>query len=672
VKETDDQLSEVQQLRTRLQEAEQTLEAIVRGEVDALLVRRPGGTQLFTVMIEAMNEGAVKIRRDGVIVYCNRRFAEMLGTDGRDILGRRFESFVAAKDKQRFTALFKSGTRSRFVVELTLYHRSGQFIEAHISSSPLPWEKGMFFLVTDMTQRKRAEEERERLHDELDAKSRFLDSVLHQLPIGVMIAEASGRVVFRNSHVKRLLGSVHLRGRKGEKLSDLPVLRSLRTGEVVHGKEIHWPNGNGARRWLQSNAGPVRDRHGQIIAAVGTIFDITEQKSAQQRLRVEFAVTQILNEASTVQDACTRILRTMSEQFEAVRAEWWVPLPSGKQIVCAQAWQADPAALPAIRAATKNRLLSSSRSLSGRTLRQNKPIEVTDVTSRRDFVRSAAATQDGLRSAWAFPILVDRKSEGVMLFLSRNVQVLDDALRDLLTVIGSRIGEFIQRRRAEAASKNLPKRLLEAQEAERRRVARDLHDGVNQILSAAKFRLHTVRSAAQNADRKLAGRAAKVTSLLDKAIEELRHISRNLRPAELDDLGLLPALRSIAEDFNERTGIDFSLAPPKRLVELPPDIQLTLYRIFQEALTNIEKHAKATRVQCQLSCDNGEVKLTIRDNGKGFNPATARPTSQSGWGLENMRERASFAGGSLALKSLPGRGTQICVGIPLNQNNGSE
>lgn len=217
---------------------------------------------------------------------------------------------------------------------------------------------------------------------------------------------------------------------------------------------------------------------------------------------------------------------------------------------------------------------------------------------------------------------------------------------------------------AEAATRALPRLIREAQEAERRRVARDLHDSVNQILSAVKFRLTVVEEKlppqGEAADaRREVGRAR---ADLDKAIEEVRCISRNLRPSELDDLGLAAAVRSLGREFGERTGLTLDLQAGTLPGGLPPEVELSLYRILQEALGNIERHAAARRVEVRLeqAPATGALHLRIRDDGRGFDPAAARP----GMGLVDMRERAEFHGGRCLLRSAPGQGTEIEVEIP--------
>lgn len=218
---------------------------------------------------------------------------------------------------------------------------------------------------------------------------------------------------------------------------------------------------------------------------------------------------------------------------------------------------------------------------------------------------------------------------------------------------------------AEASVRRLSRSLLEAQEAERRRVARELHDGVSQVISAAKY--NAVASA-----QRLNGQAPrakqelqKISTLLDRAIQEVRRISHNLRPTVLDDLGMVAAVRSTCEDFQRRTNLVMRLRFKQVPRTITPETELAIFRILQEALTNIEKHARARAVDVRLAQSKGMLTLEIRDDGRGFNPDGSQRKASHGLGLDHMRERAGFVGGRLDVKSGFRKGTALRVRVPM-------
>ena len=242
---------------------------------------------------------------------------------------------------------------------------------------------------------------------------------------------------------------------------------------------------------------------------------------------------------------------------------------------------------------------------------------------------------------------------------------IQDQHTNTFRVIGS-IVDVTAKNKAETARKEVSKRIWNAQEQERQRVARELHDGVSQLLVSGSFRLHAVQEQIAKSDKSLARKIAEARELVEKAQREVQLISRNLRPSELDDLGLNAALRSLCAGFKKRTGIDISLDTEILAKTFAPDVELTIYRIVQEALNNVEKHARAKNVKLSLNRNSTQIVVKICDDGKGFDPKKIRKKEDSGCGLDNMRERASFLNGSVTWVSTLGKGTTVTVTLPVS------
>ena len=237
-------------------------------------------------------------------------------------------------------------------------------------------------------------------------------------------------------------------------------------------------------------------------------------------------------------------------------------------------------------------------------------------------------------------------------------------LTALLTVFGTgMIINLRERRLADAKLKKLTQRVFDAQEEERGRVARELHDGISQILVGVRYALDSARRKLERGDATAADPLGKGITSLGEAISEVRRISRDLRPAVLDDLGLGPAIKTLAEEFQTRTGITCHFDTVVFRNRLDKDAKIALYRIAQEAMTNIERHSGATKVQIDLRGHTRGATLKISDNGKGL--VGRRPASNPGLGLRNMQERMEQLGGTLRLLDVLGGGTTIEATVPL-------
>jgi len=222
-------------------------------------------------------------------------------------------------------------------------------------------------------------------------------------------------------------------------------------------------------------------------------------------------------------------------------------------------------------------------------------------------------------------------------------------------------------KRNEEQLRALTQRVVQAQEAERGRVALELHDTITQMLCAVQFRSQVLAEKLPARNRLAKAAAIKLREMIGQTVEEVERISHNLRPLVLDHLGLVAGLHETSTEFTSRTGVSVKLVCVELTRRLPADTELALYRIFQETLNNVEKHAHAHHIRVSLTKPGNLVQLAIKDDGIGFDPARlpARRKGNGGLGLLGMRERATHVGGTLTVKSVPRAGTEIEIRIPL-------
>jgi signal transduction histidine kinase len=222
-------------------------------------------------------------------------------------------------------------------------------------------------------------------------------------------------------------------------------------------------------------------------------------------------------------------------------------------------------------------------------------------------------------------------------------------------------------RRNEEKLRVLTHRVVQVQELERERVALELHDTITQMLCGVLIRIQVLMDKLAVRNDPAKAEAMKLHAIIGKTVEEVERISHNLRPSVLDHLGLVAGLHDTSKEFANRTGVAVKMVCMHLTARLPVDIELTLYRILQEALQNVEKHARASQVTVCLTKQGDIVQMTVHDDGIGFysDHHPVRQKGKGGFGLLGMRERAISVGGTLKIESTRRAGTKIEVRIPL-------
>ncbi|MFZ0427497.1 MAG: CHASE3 domain-containing protein [Acidobacteriota bacterium] len=295
----------------------------------------------------------------------------------------------------------------------------------------------------------------------------------------------------------------------------------------------------------------------------------------------------------------------------------------------------------------------------------------------RAYVKAdGAADVDVSYPHWAgpylsVPLLVEKRLVGVFKLGNDRPETFTAEYQETARELATSLAVAFQRgllfehlQSAHSRLETLSRRLLEAEETERGRLARDLHDELGQLLTAISYRL-------QSLGKKVGGTplespVAESIEVLQTAMQQVRNLALNLRPASLDDQGLVRTLEWFIERQARGTELStrFTADPPE--ISLPPELETTCFRVVQEALTNAMRYARASRLDVSLRQVNGEVELLIQDDGVGFDVEAARQKAQagSGFGLMGMGERVRLAGGHLDIESAPGAGTIIRAHFP--------
>jgi len=225
-------------------------------------------------------------------------------------------------------------------------------------------------------------------------------------------------------------------------------------------------------------------------------------------------------------------------------------------------------------------------------------------------------------------------------------------------------------KRRETLRGDLLKRVVAAQEAERQRIARELHDETGQSLTAIGLGLRGIANTLRDDIDKTALNLRQLEGMASRSLDELRRLIGDLRPSHLDDLGLAAALRWYGGEIEERTSLEFDIDVTSEPCMMTPSVNTSLFRIAQEALTNIIKHANASYVWVRLFINNENLILEVVDNGIGFDIQKTSKRNETAWGLLGMQERAALLGGVFTLISGPGESTTVRVSIPCKIEEG--
>lgn len=307
-----------------------------------------------------------------------------------------------------------------------------------------------------------------------------------------------------------------------------------------------------------------------------------------------------------------------------------------------------------------------ARNIMKRVLKVGRPVFFDDMKTHplyKKWTVHESALKAGFRSAFYIPIKSKQKTLGVIGFMgkrvhrfSRNeVRLVFSITHHLGTAVeNAQLFEAVQRSREQL--RGLAQRLQVAREEERSKVARQVHDDLGQLLTALKMELGRCAAARGS------NMAKPCFALIDPMLDTVRNIAAGLRPAVLDDLGLTEALEWQAEDFQRRTGIRCQVASRVKEDCLAPSHAVAVFRIFQEALSNVERHAGADGVKIDWERDSGDLLLRISDNGSGIKQSAL--TNPSSFGILGMKERALVCGGKLDLSGIPGKGTTVSLRIP--------
>ncbi|HWX19799.1 MAG TPA: PAS domain S-box protein [Candidatus Binatia bacterium] len=548
--------------------------------------------------------------------------------------------------------------------------------------------------------------ERRRAQEKLHIEQVFRRAIENSVPSGIAAVDLEGRQTYVNPAFCAMVGwsEQELVGARPPFLYWPPeqietIAEAL--GKVVQSEppggslELRFRRRNGERLDVLLQITPLKDAFENITGWVSSASDITERKRAETRLAADYAITRILANAPSLEEAGPRLLQVLLGGLEVDLGVLWIPDPHGQILQPAVLdLRIHTPSLEMFVEASRHFTFARGVSLPGRVWEQRRAIWVPDVKQEPALQRRNAALHAGLQSALAFPIQNASDFFGVLEFFTVRRVEEDATLRSMMAAVGSEIGQFIQRRNAEDAlrhahaelelrvqqrtaelkaanaklqaaitdRKRLENELLEITEKERRRIGLDLHDDLGQKLSGIALMTKGLELKLGRQRTSEAQDAAKIHALIQEAMSHASDLAHDMATLDQPQKDLPSALSDLAAHARELFRITCRFTMEGAAPSLDPSLVAQFYKIAQEAVTNGIKHGKARRVGIHLASGSGGLVLTIQNNGVPFPDLRSQST---GMGLRIMNYRASLIGASLEVRGLGTRGTLVTCALPL-------
>ena len=577
--------------------------------------------------------------------------------------------------------------------EVLIERPDGSHVTVIVNIRPLKNDRGevtgAINCFYDITERKQTEEQ-------LAEQARLLDLTND----AILVRDAQDRITYWNDGARELYGYS-----REEALGKVTheLLRTMHSPPLINirkklerdnrwrGELVHTCK-DGTKAIVISSWSVDRNAKGMPASILETNTEITDRKRTEQRREVDLAVTRILSESPSLDDAVPRILRTVCETLGWEVGDFWAPNSVGGRVLrCLEVWGSSVAKFPKFKAVSRKLELGPGMGLPGRAWSNLKPVWISDVTRDNNVLRASIASEEDLHGGFAFPISFGKNFLGVMEFFSLEIREPDEDLLKMFASIGSQIGQFVQRKRAEQAlqksnealeqlvdqrtkalsvanaelqgeierRKGLEGEILSVSDREQQRLGQELHDGLCQHLTAVAFMARSIAMRLRNHRVIDATDIEKIAQLVNDATSDTRSLSRALHRMDVDAAGLVTALQDLVDREIWRTPSRLQVRPSFRIDD--DTAAAHLYRIAREAVINANKHAQGREIVIKLENSRQGMALHVIDDGVGFSNESKL---KQGMGLHIMNYRAQLMGGRLKIDSPKGGGTCVSCYLP--------
>lgn len=622
----------------------------------------------FRTLADTATIGVHIVGPDGIVLWANQANLDMLDYERQEYFGHHISEFhVDPPVVEDMLARLNRGEMLRDT-EVRLRSKTGRIRHVLVSSTPL-FQDGRFLhtrcFSVDITERKEAETQI------LESERRFRE-MIDALPAAIYTTDAEGRLTHFNPAAVRFSGRVPTLGTDHWCVSwkmylpdgtplpheECPMAVALKEGRVIDGVEAIAERPDGSRVWFTPFPRPLHDAQGRIIGGINMLLDITERKQAERASGLLAAIVDSSEDAviSKNLDGIITSWNKSAERLFGYTAEEAVGLHI--TLIIPQDRRQEETAILA-------KLKRGERVEHFETVRMRRDGTTFDISLTISPVRDAAGRIIGA-SKVARNITAQKHAE-------RALRESEERLRELAESLETQVRlrtEQLERRNAEVLLqsdqlRDLSTRLLQTQDDERRRIARELHDSAGQLLTALGMNFANIRRQA-GPDSPLGDAVRDSEELVQQLSNEIRTMSYLLHPPLLDETGLSAAIHWYVQGLTQRSGLQIELHIPENFGRLPGAIEMALFRIVQEGLTNIHRHSGSRTAAIRLARSAGSVSLEIQDEGQGMSVEKLNGIRgrSSGVGITGMRERVRHLKGEMNIES-SGDGTRISVTFPV-------
>lgn len=524
---------------------------------------------------------------------------------------------------------------------------------------------------------KNSNNERSQSHYITESNEKIIKELIDAFPAYVMLVDSDHRIILANKAVSRDLGAdpkkiigqycpkiIH--GIDGP-IPGCPLEEATSRSQSIQVEVFDDKNG----QWFKSGVYPIgKPERGHKAVFLHTIQNITEEKLAKEELQRNYDAEMVLNRLLHISLEGIPLNETLQRALDLFISIPWLSLES-KGCIFLVNGQPEVLVMTVQRGLAESLLQSCSQIPFGKCLcgkaASNKKVLFMDHLDESHEIQYDGIVPHG---HYCIPIMLKGKILGVINTYIKDGHKYSDREERFLINVSNLLAGIIARKRAEEnlqISQNqlreLAAHLESIREEERTNLAREVHDELGQLLTGLKMDASWISKRIPRSEASLVEKAKAMGEMIDEAIETVKKVSTQLRPAVLDYLGLASAIEWQTKELEKHSEISFEFSSNPKDISLDRDLSTAIFRICQEALTNVVRHANATRVKVTLKEERQGIVMRIKDNGKGIDEGHI--SDFKSFGLLSMKERARHLGGQVEIKGAPGKGTLVLVRIPL-------